>query len=1092
MLFAKHQPVIEPLEARIAPAATGLAIGRALDLPGGIAVSVTGDPAAVATQSLGTTGQLLGFPSGSDGDFLILSTGIATHVSTLTNSGDSQGTDLGPRGSDGDEVSVRFTLPVPVVSGEQRLKLDFMFLTEEFPEFVGAGFNDTFEVLINGVNQAKDEFGHPIDVDNAFFSGEAAPGTFFDGRTNKLTLNYTIPNGVTSLDIEMRLTDIGDGVLDSAVLVDNVRFESPQVVFLDFDGATVLNHFGVGVTGILPAFSAADIGSADATGDIITQLFAKVQALYADYDILFTMSQPAGGEYSTLVIGGNNDILLDLTGASVLTQQQAGGTSATLRDFFNLGADSILGLAGVPDVGNLDHSDQAVIFSGEFDNFFSGETVEARLDHLAVTIAHELGHALGLRHVEDANFGDIMKQNAPRDTGAEFGETLLTIAETWSDGVTLQNAEAYLTSVLGKSGGSALSPALAQQTGSFSTTSGMKLYDVTISIQLPGNESAPLTFHFDQFDAKQNLQLPALPVDATITLTASSAQGGATDVFSGKSVGGALDAAATAVPLFKADGALAGIPLSKSNGSTFSPLGSLPLKPNDLGDVKLAPKGVVKLTDADGDIYTIRLTGPGLFGYVLDDPDHDGKGGLSRLVLDDTTLASQLVITVAKAKGGDGFVDFEEISGTLGAALKSLDARGIDLTAEGISFAGAVRTVWIHDLSDGANIYTGTAAGVVSTVKAHAIGDGSNVAIGTDVGSFSAAEFGESSLTVPSLKNFLLTGDAKAAIEGDFGGNAEIAGVLGKFSVHDISGGARIKAGGYFFDSTVLVMHEVADGAVINLGSAVASLTAAKIGDAAFKADAFGKVVVTGDKGSGLKGDVAGDFSAEGGFTQLRAHDILGTASITAGGISTDLSTFTVHEIRDGASISVETTITAFTAARIGSATLHAAAVTLLTVSGDAKTGLAGDFNATLSLSGGDVPFDNTLAVAIISGGMTGAKLTLDSIGQLSARSLIDSSIFAGFSPTNAGEPMDGGVFFAAGLIKSLTITGSIDAVANSIIAGSVVKEVKFRSLVSDNGGDAFGIISGGPLKQLSVPGFTYHKAGPADQSLGDFHVIRV
>jgi hypothetical protein len=162
-------------------------------------------------------------------------TGIAAHVFTWQDiPGENQGTDLGPVGAEGDTVDLQFVLPVPQGSGEQRLKIDFMFLSEEYDKFVGADFNDTFEILINGVNFAQDEFGNPIEVDNAFFTGETAPGTYFNGRTNRLTLTYVVPTGMTSLNVEMRLSDVGDGEVDSAVFVDNIRFESPQVVFLDF------------------------------------------------------------------------------------------------------------------------------------------------------------------------------------------------------------------------------------------------------------------------------------------------------------------------------------------------------------------------------------------------------------------------------------------------------------------------------------------------------------------------------------------------------------------------------------------------------------------------------------------------------------------------------------------------------------------------------------------------------------------------------------------------------------------------------------------------------------------------------------------
>src|SRR4030095_6087062 len=113
-----------------------------------------------------------------------------------------------------------------------------------------------------------------------------------------------------------------------------------------------------------------------------------------------------------------------------------------------------LGLAGQPHVGNLNKNDKAVIFSGEFAGFFGGDAA-TNLDHLVVTIAHEVGHNLGLRHLTDANPSDVMSQTAPRSSGAVFGNSLLPLAEQWNDGATTQNDDAYLLSVLGGGGGGA-------------------------------------------------------------------------------------------------------------------------------------------------------------------------------------------------------------------------------------------------------------------------------------------------------------------------------------------------------------------------------------------------------------------------------------------------------------------------------------------------------------------------------------------------------------------------------------------------------------------------------------------------------------
>ena len=1053
--------------------ATPLSVIRALDLPDGTPISLDGDSAEFATLTLGATGQLLGFPSGGDGDFLILSTGIASHVTSIGNTSSNQGTDLGAPGEADDTAAVSFTLPVPV-GGEQRLKIDFMFLTEEYPEFLNAGFNDTFVININGTNYAKDENGNLITVDNAYFTGEPAPGTFFDGRTNKLTLTYVVPDGVTSLNIEMRISDVGDGVLDSAVLVDNVRFETPQIVYLDFDGATLVNHFGPGITGTLPAFTAADIGSSDTVENLVAALVAKLQSKYSLYDVQFTTSQPAGGDFTTLYVGGDNGILLDISGANPLLKKGFSGTSIPLRDLFGLGADSLLGLAGSPDVGNLDRNDLAVIFSGEFDNFFSNITPEERLDQLAITLAHELGHNLGLRHLGDAATGDIMKHTAPRDSGAVFGNTLIALDEQWSDGATVQNDSAYLSSILGKSSGTGLSQTLVASTGYFAPKVPHTLYDVTLSIGSSELGSVPLLFHFDKLDGTQNIPLPILSSSAVFSLSAASKLGGAVDVFSGPISAGQLSASNSEAPLFDASGNLRSIPLARDVSGHFTSYGLMPLIANDLGDVSLIPGKVKTFTDSDGDKYTVRLTGPGLIGFVLDDPDHNGRGGLTRISLDDTNSeTSTLSVTVLRGAHGDGRVDLGAITGALGAGLKSLVAPAANIIGGGVVFSGILGSVTVRDLMDGADLLSGTGEGVKTTVRVHNIGDGSDISIGTGLSLFKAARFGNSTLATPSLDSLL--------VSGEFAAQLNIAGLLTAFSSGDVLGTAHVTAGGAYFAPTSLAMRVVNDGATFAVASAITTLKATRIGDAVFSAQRFDKVTVAGD--------VGGDFTAEDRIISFTARDLLGTASIFAEGAATDSAALTFHEVKSGADINIGSSITLFKAAKVGAATLHAAAIASLRITGDARIGIAGDFEASLMLSGGDASFNNALTSAYIAGGVHGAKIISDYIGGFSARTISDSSIFVGYTPADAMNPLDGGVFFDGSKIGTFAVRSAQVGFSNTFIAAKTIGTISVASLVSDNGGTSFGFLTDTMPTKVVIPGFIYLKTGPADQSLGDFHV---
>jgi len=1080
--------LIEPLESRIAPAATGLAVARALDLEDGTAVTISGNPASIATMKLAATGQLLGFPSGADGDFLVLSTGIASHLTSVANTGSSQGTDLGPPGADGDSAAVSFTLQVPQISaGSQRFKLDFSFLTDEYPEFVGASVNDIFTVTINGVNYAVDGHGNPMGVNNDYFQGLAAPGTYFDGRTDKLTLTYAVPAGVTSLNVELRISDVGDGQVDSAVLVDNVRFETAEKIYLNFDGGLLDNHFGPGISANIPAFQPSDLGSNADIADLENQILAGLQQKFAAYDITFTTTKPAYGNYATVFIGGTNNLALDLSNASALLQSQFGSTGS-VHDVLGLGSDALLGLSGPPDIGNLDHNDKAVIFSGEFAGFFGNDSPETRVDDLIVTIAHEIGHNLGLRHTTDANPGDIMSATAPRSSTATFGNSLVALGEQWSDGVTEQNDSAYLMSVLGGAGTSAtglqVSSAHVDTSSNFLPKLSQTLYNVTIHIVSGDSDGAGLTMHFNKLDGSQNISLPLLPAGALISISGASQLGGQIDTYTGTPHSGMLNDADTLVPLFDGSGHLATLALAKlQSGGTFGNGGTVGLDENTLGNVNVAPGKTITLTDEDGDLYTIRLTGPGKIGYLLDDIDLNGKGPLQKLVLDGTTFGeSALTITVQKrGPNGDGHVDIGEIVGTAGAGLKLLSAPAMNFIGDGINFSGALGTVTIGDLPDAASLIGGAAAGGKSVLRLHAVGDGTQISLGTDVTLFQAARIGDSSISFPSLTKLLVTGDKTAGITPDFGAQMHISGHLGSFSVGDVHPTASLDAGGSPLDRTVLAMRSVADGVSISLASTVTSLRATSVGDATFNAQAFDSIILTGA--------LAGDISANGKIGRLTGRDLTGTASITAGGLATDKTVLLLGSIQDGAAITLDSSISMLRATKVGDADITAASVGILSVTGNVTAGIAGNFSGTLILAGGDSFFKNSLTLATIAGTVDHGSINAESIGTFSAGSISNSTIYAGFSPADPLHPYAGGVFFDGGIIKSLIVRSAHPGLENSVIAATNVATIRLLGLDLDNAGTAFGILTHTIPTKVSIKNFNYYRGGLVDQYTGDFHI---
>jgi hypothetical protein len=188
--------------------------------------------------SLVSSEQLAGFPRAGS-SFAILSTGQAAAAYTPNTTGDT-GTDFGGglvRGdTDYDVTILKVDVDVPPTAN-CLLGVDFRFLSEEYPEWVGTQFNDAFIAEVDQStwttygsqisapgNFAFDEAGNPITINAAGASTmtEAnAAGTTYDGGTTLLSAAAPLTPGPHSLYFS--LFDQGDGVWDSTVLLDNIR-----------------------------------------------------------------------------------------------------------------------------------------------------------------------------------------------------------------------------------------------------------------------------------------------------------------------------------------------------------------------------------------------------------------------------------------------------------------------------------------------------------------------------------------------------------------------------------------------------------------------------------------------------------------------------------------------------------------------------------------------------------------------------------------------------------------------------------------------------------------------------------------------------
>lgn len=187
-----------------------------------------------------------------------------------------------------------------------------------------------------------------------------------------------------------------------------------QVVFLNFDGAPLTsggNDATRNKTRLLtvsshnyPAMSWGSFGGKDKG---MADVLKEVKILYYKYGVEFVTKRPASGDYSMVMIGGTG-------------QNCKGGGSA-------------VGISPL-DCKNNDKTDVLFVFGNRLSS----------AKQVAFVIAHELGHAVGLEHI-DNNKGIMYPQLSGNTTGWASGN----VSGGSSCGRTTQDADKILTENLG-------------------------------------------------------------------------------------------------------------------------------------------------------------------------------------------------------------------------------------------------------------------------------------------------------------------------------------------------------------------------------------------------------------------------------------------------------------------------------------------------------------------------------------------------------------------------------------------------------------------------------------------------------------------
>jgi len=110
-------------------------------------------------------------------------------------------------------------------STSNKVSFDFVFGSEEYPEYVGSSFNDAFGVFItdedgNVQQVAKDNAGQAITINSSFMQ-DGSDGEL-DGTTGKLHVDVSLTAG-KNYSIEFAIADGGDSSYDSTAFISQLE-----------------------------------------------------------------------------------------------------------------------------------------------------------------------------------------------------------------------------------------------------------------------------------------------------------------------------------------------------------------------------------------------------------------------------------------------------------------------------------------------------------------------------------------------------------------------------------------------------------------------------------------------------------------------------------------------------------------------------------------------------------------------------------------------------------------------------------------------------------------------------------------------------
>jgi len=215
------------------------------------------------------------------------------------------------------------------------------------------------------------------------------------------------------------------------------------------------------------------------------------------------------------------------------------------------------------------------------------------------------------------------------------------------------------------------------------------------------------------------------------------------------------------------------------------------------------PKQNFSFYDANNDFVTVTFTGPAGSSMEIIKSD---KSDIARLTLNGTDNKSSLKITT-KGKGIETAIKEMVVNGD----LKSLQAKTTDITGS-INATGCVGSILLDDITDGANVTTGTSPGDKGiTFSVDRVGDEVDIVIGGGIKSFMAVGDISGSITAEGVISKI------TSKTGDITGSIRSGREIGTIQAFDLNGAVissannvkQVVAKGNIFDSWIFAGYDI-------------------------------------------------------------------------------------------------------------------------------------------------------------------------------------------------------------------------------------------------------------------------------------------